>query len=260
MLTIDMPIVKIKPIHTTLSIKFVIPDKEEKEDIREITGYISNSGLHWNRAFIYDLQKKQWIEVTGPIKIVSEIMTLYPSGIDYWKPIAREGKNCVTLSVDEFKKMHFELAEKIISILDIHSLDGATLTLLTTEEGFELVITKLYDYVLRCVEIARQANLSIYTTMFPRRLLELIDKQETTDTVNVSHHVLFFNRSVQYIEATRRTRRINAEVALIRLPEDVRDRVIKVYHPEHGELQLVFPACPELHLVALHISYTHLLE
>lgn len=257
-----MPIIKIKPISKPISersIKFVIPNKEEKEEIREITGYVSNSGLHWNRAFIYDLQKKQWVEVTGPIKVVSSIMSLYPSGIDYWK-LPREGKNCVTLSVEDFKKLHFDLAEKIISILDIHSLDGATLTLLTTEEGFELVITKLYDYVLRCVEIARQANLSIYTTMFPRRLLELIDKQEITDTVNVSHHVLFFNRSVQYIEATRRTRRINAEVALIRLPEDNEDRVIKVYHPEHGEMQLVFPACPEIHLVALHISYTHLPE
>ncbi len=255
MITIDMPVIKIKPISGYRGIKFVIPSKE-KEDIREVTGYTSNSRLHWNRCFIYDLDKRQWIEVTGPIKVVSSIMSLYPSGIDYWKPIPREGKNCVMLSVEDFKKLHFDLAKKIISILDIHSLDGATLTLLTTEEGFELVISKLYDYVLRCVEIARQANLKIYTTMFPRRLLELIDKQETTDTVNVAHHILFFTRPIQYIKATRTTRRINAEVALIRLPEDDKDRIIKIYHPEHGETKIVLPAGPELHLVALHISYT----
>ena len=253
-----MPIVKIKPIHTTLSIKFVIPDKEE--EIKEVTGYVSNSGLHWDRAFIYDLQKKQWVEVTGLIKIVSKIMTFYPSAVDFWKPIPREGKNCVSLSVEDFKKLHFEYASDVITILRIHSLKNAVLALLTSEEGFKLAVAKLYDYLLKCVKIAEQANLAIYTTILPRRLLQLILGQEATDTVNVSHHVLFFTRPIQYIKATRTTRRINAEVALIRLPEDDRDRIIKIYHPEHGETKVTFPAGPEIHLVALHISYTHLPE
>lgn len=255
MITIDMPVIKIKPISGYRGIKFVIPSKE-KEDIREVTGYTSNSGLHWNRCFIYYLDKRQWIEVTGPIKVVETIMTFMPAAIDYWKPIAREGKNCVTLSVEDFKKLHFELAEKIINMLRIDSLDGAVLGLLTSEEGFNLAVVRLYDYLLRCVKLTEQANLTIYTTMIPRKLLELICEQEYTDTVNVSHHVLFFNISIQYIKATRTTRRINAEVALIRLPEDDKDRIIKIYHPEHGETKIVLPAGPELHLVALHISYT----
>ena len=134
------------------------------------------------------------------------------------KPIPREGKNMVTISFEEFQRLHKSMLLMLHRILD----DNRNPMLISHVDGASVIIYKPYDYRLVGIKVGEQTNLELYWVWLGKRLYEeLVVQAKPMVVVPVSNHNLIFDRDVRVLSSSRSTGRYRINAALILFEHDI---------------------------------------
>jgi len=227
------------------SIKLTTPTAN---NIIEVSGYRSRSGLHWDIGFL--AKNNEIKEVRGIFKKLDLVAEFSPMAEeDLYKQIPREGKNIVHCDVKAFYDFHIEAFERITKMLP-----NETLLLKTTHNGFAIYLVKDADATLYAREIANQANLLVYEVIpesIPKYFEKWIEEiKETTRAITLGGHTITLVSQYDFeglkVLAKRVTRAV--EAILVDVLASPSSKLL-LLHPEHDTIEISTP--PRL-LLFLH--------
>jgi len=244
----DISIIKVKCFngYGVRSIKLATV---KAEDVIEVSGYRSRSGLHWDIGFL--AKNGEIKEVRGIFKKLDLVAEFSPMAEeDLYKTIPREGKNIVQCDVKSFYDFHIDTFEKIAKMLPNESL-----LLRTTHNGFAIYLIRDADVTLYAREIANQANLLVYEVIpesIPKYFEKWIEKIEgIVRAITLGGHTVTLVSQHDFeglkVLAKRTTRRI--EVVLVDVLANPSSKLV-LLHPEHDQVEI--PTPPRL-LLFLHL-------
>jgi len=211
-----------------------LPVKVFDEEFITVTGYRSNSFLHWNKGYVIRNNKIE--EVTGVFKVYPEpIITFRPTTWNnLGKPFPAEGKNVVTVSVEQFRELH-----KALLRLVFHLTKESRLLLVSTEDGCAIYI-RYPPITAMAKEVAKQGNLHVFAIESIRTKRIKCNPKFLT-ALRIFNHAITTDEGGLYLISERETNRLSAYLLFSALANK-----IIIYSEDHEKIVIDIAELPKI--------------
>ena len=194
-----------------------------------VTGWISNSGLHWDIGLIR--RGKEWREFTGIFRELVRVMEYYPQ-----LPFSdMEGKNVLNIdTADEVRKHFMEMGMRAAEYLPEPERSNEAIILNTTADGVTVSYGRLWDYYVPAIKVYeivdskdwREVKIELYRVHIPQPLYERL--YFTTKSVfEMKGFIGMLDIPDEVVEGSMSTLRVKIQAAIINARGALTLRILK---------------------------------